>query len=114
VDAVADWRVITIANDAYGWKRVRQHTTLDWRKDDPAGEQFVAWPIPQEVATAACQMQFALGLTFSVQDWLEADTWRFLEVNPQGQWLFLRGSDDIVGSAMARHLAGGLRPTDGR
>ena len=43
----------------------------------------------------------------SVQDWLETkDGPVFLEGNPQGQWIFLAGSRELVPSAVAEHLLG--------
>jgi len=46
-----------------------------------------------------------LGLRFSVQDWLFTEGGLiFLEVNPSGQWLFLRGADAEVADALAEEL----------
>jgi hypothetical protein len=59
-------------------------------------------------------MTSALGLTMSVQDWLETDDGPvFLEINPQGGWLFLDGADTAVAPALAHHLRHGIRQTAG-
>jgi hypothetical protein len=53
-------------------------------------------------------------LTVSVQDWLETDRGLvFLEVNPQGTWLFLDGAEAAVAPALARHLLTEFRETEG-
>lgn len=106
VDACADLRVVTIGDQVFGWKRVRlDGGAVDWRADDPSGVGFEPRDeaaIPEALALAA-----ALGLSFSVQDWLEtAHGPVFLEVNPQGQWLFLREADRILCPTVADHLRG--------
>lgn len=54
----------------------------------------------------AVQVATELGLTMSVQDWLITETGpTFLEVNPQGQWLFLEGSEEMVTPTLCDHLA---------
>jgi glutathione synthase/RimK-type ligase-like ATP-grasp enzyme len=104
VDAVADVRIVTVGNRAFGWRRPRPAGgSVDWRADDPHGADFVASSdvaFPEAVTLAS-----ALGLSFSVQDWLQTtDGPLFLEVNPQGQWLFLHDADRILVPAVAAHL----------
>ena len=104
--AEADWRIVIVGSTCLGWRRERQSDKhLDWRACDPSGESFVFSPFMGEASQIASAIQEGLGLTFSVQDWLEVDgQFRFLEVNPQGQWLFLTGAESTVGPAMAAHL----------
>jgi hypothetical protein len=105
--AAADLRVITVGMEVLTWSRPRVAAEpLDWRLADPAGCGFR--PCPAEaVAPAARRIAGQLALTFSVQDWLAtADGPVFLEVNPQGQWLFLDGADRLVVPALAGHLLG--------
>jgi glutathione synthase/RimK-type ligase-like ATP-grasp enzyme len=106
VEAEADWRLVTVGSACHAWRRVRRPDgPVDWRVEDPAGLAFRGISPPPTLSTAAIALQGHLGLTFSVQDWLEADgTWTFLEVNPQGQWLFLDGADGLVGESLAMHL----------
>jgi glutathione synthase/RimK-type ligase-like ATP-grasp enzyme len=106
VDADADLRVVTIGNEIYTWERRRASgEPIDWRAADPQGSDFKhvsGRRCPGATAVAEC-----LGLTFSVQDWLSTDDGDvFLEVNPQGQWLFLEGADRRIVPALAQHLSG--------
>jgi glutathione synthase/RimK-type ligase-like ATP-grasp enzyme len=107
IKAEADWRLVTVEAACYAWRSVRRPDgPVDWRAEDPAGLAFQSVSAPSHLRTAALKLQGRLGLTFSVQDWLEAgDTWTFLEVNPQGQWLFLDAADSLVGESLAMHLA---------
>lgn len=105
---LADLRVVVVGDNAYVWRRARkQGEPLDWRRPDPAGAEFSAFTQPA-VAASAVAITHRLGLTFSAQDWVETEDGNvFLEANPVGQWLFLTGADEIVGSALAEHLLGG-------
>lgn len=105
VESSADLRVVTVGDETHIWSRPRtDEEPVDWRASDPSGVGFKHledWRCGRAVAIAA-----GLGLTFSVQDWLATDDGDvFLEVNPQGQWLFLDEADQIVGPALADHLA---------
>ena len=106
VPATADLRVVVVTTRAWVWRRPRESGVIDWRQIDPGGEGF---ELVGDVALGerAIAMTGALGLTMSVQDWLEIPGGPvFLESNAQGAWLFLRGSDEIVVSALAEHLKG--------
>jgi hypothetical protein len=107
VDACADLRVVTVDSEVFAWSRSRDpEGPLDWRAIDPAGIGFRAIPtVP--VADSALHLSGALGLSHSTQDWLlTGDGPVFLEVNPQGQWLFLDGAERSVVPALASLLAG--------
>ena len=98
---------MTVGHRAFGWRRPRLGGgAVDWRADDPSGSGFAACgesEFPEAVAFAE-----RLSLSFSVQDWLEtADGPVFLEVNPQGQWLFLDEADLILIPALVDHLRDG-------
>lgn len=105
VDAAADVRIVTIGDRAFGWQRNRaEASAIDWRADDPHGTGFVA--SPEAGFTEAVAIASALGLSFSVQDWLQTSHRPvFLEVNPQGQWLFLQDAERILVPALAEHLS---------
>jgi hypothetical protein len=107
VDARADLRVITVGSKVFAWSRGRDpEGPVDWRATDPAGIGFRAIPaVPFD--ESAQRLSGALGLSHSTQDWLlTKDGPVFLEVNPQGQWLFLEGADRSVVPALASLLAG--------
>lgn len=103
----ADWRVVTVGGTCFAWRRPRTNADpIDWRSVDPSGGQFLAGEPPKSVLQDAIALQRALDLSFSVQDWLEADhEFILLEVNPQGQWLFLEGAESQVAQCLANHLS---------
>ena len=95
-----------VGAEGWIWRRPREATTTDWRAIDPGGFGFELTEEPGLLRTAR-RVTSALGLTMSVQDWLETrDGPVFLESNPQGQWLFLAGSSNLVPLAVAQHLLG--------
>ena len=104
----ADARVVTVADRVLMWSRRREPTDPpDWRACDPSGEQFRLGAAPALLESAATTLANALGLSMTVQDWLLSDSGPvFLEVNPQGQWLFLDGAEAVVVPVLARHLLG--------
>jgi hypothetical protein len=113
VDASADIRVVVIDGRTWVWRRTRESDTVDWRAVDPSGRGFSV-ASAESLGTAPGRMTSALGLTMSVQDWLETDEGPvFLEVNPQGNWLFLNGADTAVAPALAHHLQHGVREAAG-
>jgi glutathione synthase/RimK-type ligase-like ATP-grasp enzyme len=108
VIASADLRIVTVSGSAWAWRRERRPTTIDWRAEDPSGAGFALIEAP-----AACRLAVritaALGLTMSVQDWLETGAGPvFLEANPQGSWFFLPEAAGIVTPVLAEHLLAGL------
>lgn len=107
--ARADWRVVSVGEECFGWRRPRSGgETVDWRVDDPGGSLFEQRGMGSALSRQVIAIQHGLHLAFSVQDWLETDDgMTFLEVNPQGQWLFLSGADETVAPALAVLLTAG-------
>lgn len=113
IPASADVRVVVVGGRVWTWRRVRGDE-VDWRAADPAGRGFRRMQPETALVDQALSITAALGLSTSVQDWLETkDGPVFLEVNPQGNWLFLVGSEDTVGPALADLVAGVPEPSDG-
>lgn len=108
VDADADLRVVTIGKEIYIWERRRaSDEPVDWRAADPRGADFRH--VNGRRCPGAAEVAGCLGLSFSVQDWLSTDDGDvFLEVNPQGQWLFLEGAERLIVPALSRHLSGSM------
>lgn len=106
VEAPVDLRVITIGNRVFTWERKRlSGEAIDWRVADPAGTGFYHISSRELLSQHALTVAKALGLSMSVQDWLcTEDKPLFLEVNPQGQWLFLRDAEPIIVPAVVEHL----------
>jgi glutathione synthase/RimK-type ligase-like ATP-grasp enzyme len=113
VTATADLRVVVVNGHAWVWRRPRGPTTIDWRSDDPDGSGFTP-TVNEELCRSAIRLTSALGLTMSIQDWLDTSGGpTFLEANPQGAWLFLDQSAQIVAPAIARHLRDATRDVPG-
>jgi hypothetical protein len=113
IDAPADLRVVVVGGVAWTWRRSREPGTVDWRATDPRGDDFRVVDNPVAVRQSI-RLTSALGLSMSVVDWLQTSTdIVLLEVNPQGAWLFLEGSMDLVTPAVARHLSAALPSGDG-
>lgn len=110
VNAVADLRVVVVGQQGFLWRRARSPgDALDWRAVDAAGEGFEP-AVDQRLVKAAVGVTAELGLSMSVQDWVDDGNqcW-FLEVNPVGQWLFLDGADEVVAPAVAKLLMDAAR-----
>ena len=100
----ADLRVVVVGSRAWTWRRPRNPDAIDWRAEDPCGTGFERASSPA-VEREAIDLTGALGLTMSVQDWLETpDGIVFLEANPQGAWTFLDRSEEVIPDALAAHL----------
>lgn len=113
VSATADLRVVVVGEIGWVWRRERGRLTLDWRAEDPYGSSFQIID-DAEMLHYACQISSALGLSMSVQDWLETDDGPvFLESNAQGNWHFLEGARENVAPALARFLASRTEPGSG-
>lgn len=108
ISATADLRIVTVGDEAFVWRRNRQpRDPPDWREVDPAGQGFEFRQTSAALGRAALAVARELGLSMSVQDWLETREGSvFLEVNPQGEWLFLPSASEILVPILARHLAG--------
>lgn len=105
IDADADLRIVTIGDEEFRWCRPRtEGMPVDWREADPVGAGFRFEG--SAANTDAVSIAKSLGLCFSVQDWLivEADAPVFLEVNAQGQWLFLNDAESILSGPLATLL----------
>lgn len=105
VAAKADLRVVTVGKSSWVWRRPRPAGVVDWRAVDPAGTGFRRATKAKKLAEKATEVTARLRLTMAVSDWLEVDGgYVFLEVNPQGHWLFLERADEIVVPALAALL----------
>jgi glutathione synthase/RimK-type ligase-like ATP-grasp enzyme len=104
VPASADLRIVVVNSQSWVWRRPREVDTIDWRAVDADGRGF-ARQRNEQLEQASVTLTSALGLTMSVQDWLETSSGPvFLEANPQGAWLFLEGSTELVPAQLAQHL----------
>lgn len=82
---------------------------LDWRTDpDECGYQLVH--APPQITQKVAKLGTALRLRYAAIDFAvdRAGTWWFLEVNPNGQWLWL---EQATGVPISRALAAALART---
>lgn len=107
VQAEADIRVVTVGSEVFSWRRSRRPgEPIDWRAADPRGSGFVVADLDRVSQEAMLRLTRTLGLSMSVQDWLLTDSELvFLEVNPQGQWLFLAEAQSLIVESLARFLS---------
>ena len=70
--------------------RIDSNNKLDWRMDY-AGNTYQEIELPQYIYDACKSMLDEFGLAFGAFDFIvdKNDEWVFLEVNPNGQWLWL-------------------------
>lgn len=108
--STADIRIVTIDGVAFQWIRPRSPgDAIDWRRADPSGKSFETYK-DKALDRAALKLARALQLRFSVQDWaLVHDSPVFLEVNPQGNWIFLKGARKAVAPSIASCLRSNSR-----
>jgi len=105
VRASADYRIVVVANVALIWRRIREDGVVDWRQIDPAGEAFTR-VVNEDLSASAILLTTSLGLTISIQDWLETTRGPvFLESNAQGAWAFLADGGESIAPLIAKHLA---------
>jgi hypothetical protein len=89
-------------------------TALDWRRYDDARTSHQITTLPEDVAERCRRLTSALGLGYAAFDLIVTpdDRYVFVEVNPNGQYLWLEELTGIpISEAIAAFLASGLRTT---
>lgn len=88
------------------------HTTVDFRHYDPAHTRITPYALPPVVRDRCVAITRALGLCFSALDLIVTPDGRFvfLEVNPNGQYLWIESATGLpISRALATVLTGGGR-----
>lgn len=86
------------------------HTRLDWRRYDDAGTPIAPFALPGEVANRCRALVQELGLRYGAIDLILTpdDRFVFLEINPNGQYLWIELATDLpISDAIADHLLEG-------
>ena len=86
------------------------HTRLDWRRYDDAGTPITPFALPGEVANRCRALVQELGLRYGAIDLILTpdDRFVFLEINPNGQYLWIELATDLpISDAIADHLLEG-------
>ena len=84
--------------------QVDSAATVDWRRTNNSDLPHRRASLPRQVAEALRQTLSRLGLAFAAIDLIRTpeDGYIFLEINPNGQWLWL---DEILGFGISEAIA---------
>ncbi|WP_413754965.1 hypothetical protein [Streptomyces sp. MMBL 11-3] len=85
---VIDEQVFTAAV----YSQADERTSMDWRTDPTLDIPWVAASLPDELAERCLEMVRGYGLTFGAFDFIVTPEGEhvFLEMNPNGQWMFVQ------------------------
>lgn len=100
-------RVTTVGNRHFACKIESQcspRTQVDWRRYDLARTPHSDIELPNEIANNLTELLKRLGLNFGGSDFIvtEDGKWFFLEVNPNGQWLWL---ESLTGQPISQAIS---------
>lgn len=104
IDKAYDVRVTMVDGTPFGVRI--DSTALDWRSD-PDGCHYRVIAVPPTVSGPIRRLLSALRLRFGALDFAvdRSGQWWFLEVNPNGQWLWL---EQATGVPISRAIAAAL------
>jgi glutathione synthase/RimK-type ligase-like ATP-grasp enzyme len=95
-----------------------ERSSIDWRRYDLANTPYEAYRLPPEFIESIVQFVQGLGLVFCTFDFIVTpdDNFVFLEINPNGQWLWVERLTGLpIAESLVRLLAENDRvPTSGR
>ncbi|MBL1083508.1 hypothetical protein JK359_16260 [Streptomyces actinomycinicus] len=87
--AVRHLRVVTFRHTSWAFEIAAGELPLDWRQSAAAHSSWRSVRAP-DVERQALRLSAAMSVRYSSQDWIEtADDTYFIDLNPNGQWLFL-------------------------
>jgi glutathione synthase/RimK-type ligase-like ATP-grasp enzyme len=107
---------VTVVGDEISRRSTRRATPhlADWRRYDDARTSHEITTLPEQIAERCRRLTSALGLGYAAFDLIVTpdDRYVFVEVNPNGQYLWLEELTGIpISQAVAAFLASGLRTT---
>ena len=97
---------LTCVNNRVFAVRIDSEDKLDWRKNY-AGLKYSIIECPQIIMNRCFKLMEDFGLKFGAFDFIvnKSDEWIFLEINPNGQWLWLEKALDIpISQSIIRFL----------
>jgi len=108
IDKAADVRVTVVGRQVSASVVCNPDHRLDWRAGDWDRLTYEPIAVPQPVRDLLHRFLARFGLTFGCFDLAidRAGTWTWIEINSNGQWAFLPGSD-VIADAFAAVLEQG-------
>lgn len=92
-EAVSHRRVVTVADKAWVFTLDGDGLPIDWREEARAHRDWKS-EANEGLKRDALLLAHHLGVRYSSQDWIEtSDDFKFVDLNPAGQWLFLPDPD---------------------
>ncbi len=87
---------LTVVGKAFYAVRIDTLDKVDWRKDYE-NHRYTLIKCPEDIATKCTEMLHDFDIYFGAFDFIVTpeDEWIFLELNPNGQWLWLENSLSI-------------------
>ena len=101
-------RLTLVDNQFFGVKIIAGDL-IDWRKSYESN-QYSIIEVPIAIKKQVANMMKAFGLHFGAFDFIVSkdEQWYFLEVNPNGQWLWLEKELNLkISDAIVDYLCGG-------
>jgi glutathione synthase/RimK-type ligase-like ATP-grasp enzyme len=101
----ADVRINVVGTNQFGARAAATGQHIDWRRENTA--EWQPWNVPPSVRSFIEKMMMHFELTFAAIDFVETSDGEvfFLEVNPNGQWLWLQAAtNDDIAAAIADEL----------
>lgn len=112
IDKQSDVRVTVVGDKLFAAEIDSQQdpsARIDWRRTENSVLPHRPVELPPAVREGVHRLMSALGLLFGAIDFLRTrdGDWIFLEINPNGQWLWLDDTLDLgISNAVATWLAG--------
>lgn len=113
IDKRSDVRITVVGNQMFGAEISSQtdpQAAVDWRRTENPNLPHDRFEVPSALATQVRLLMDRLGLKFGALDFVRTpdDRLIFLEVNPNGQWVWLDDALDLgISQAVAAWLADG-------
>jgi hypothetical protein len=107
-----EYRVTVVGQEVFACRidsqRAGGATAIDWRNYDIARTPHHGVKLDADLSARLVRLVGSLGLTYGAADLVEGTDgeFYFLEVNPQGQWLWIEDLTELpISMSIARHLA---------
>jgi len=99
---------LTVVNDVFYGVKIESSNKLDWR-DEQAKNIYTILETPDHIKQKCLNLLDLLGLKFGAFDFIVTpdEEWIYLEVNPNGQWLWLEQALNLnISYEIIKYLGG--------